>query len=172
MVVSRAPPLGSWPASQACALTENRTGDPLVHRPAFNSLSHTSQVLIFFFLKITQFYLFFKFYLFTFEREGKEGRETSLCEKYINCLSHAPEWGWGAWHLILKHGYILFSYGFISDLPFYHSVFSHWVISAMILASTTTRMLRKPRFIFISNAYLLPEHQTHISYAHPYWDIS
>ena len=35
--------LGTWPASQACALTGNRTGDPLVHRLALNLLSHTSQ---------------------------------------------------------------------------------------------------------------------------------
>ena len=35
--------LGTWPATQACALTRNRTGDPLVHRPALNTLSHTSQ---------------------------------------------------------------------------------------------------------------------------------
>ena len=27
------PPLGTWPTIQACALTENRTGDPLVPRP-------------------------------------------------------------------------------------------------------------------------------------------
>ena len=26
------PPLGTWPAAQACALTGNRTRDPLVHR--------------------------------------------------------------------------------------------------------------------------------------------
>ena len=28
--------LGTWPMTQACALTGNRTGDPLVHRPALN----------------------------------------------------------------------------------------------------------------------------------------
>ena len=27
------PPLGTWPATQACALTGNRTGYPLVHSP-------------------------------------------------------------------------------------------------------------------------------------------
>ena len=37
------PPLWTWPTAQACALTENQTGDPLVHSPALNSLSHTSQ---------------------------------------------------------------------------------------------------------------------------------
>ena len=36
-------PLGTWPATQACALTGNRTSDLLVCRPALNPLSHTSQ---------------------------------------------------------------------------------------------------------------------------------
>ena len=35
--------LVTWPATQACALTGNQTGDPLVHRPALSLLSHTSQ---------------------------------------------------------------------------------------------------------------------------------
>ena len=37
------PQLGTWPTTQACALTGNRTGDPLVHRLALNPLSHISQ---------------------------------------------------------------------------------------------------------------------------------
>ena len=37
------PLLGTWPRTQACALTGNRTGNPLVPRPALNPLSHTSQ---------------------------------------------------------------------------------------------------------------------------------
>ena len=37
------PPLGTWPATQACVLTGNRTADPLVQKLAFNPLSHTSQ---------------------------------------------------------------------------------------------------------------------------------
>ena len=44
------PLLGTWPSTQACALTGNQTGDPLVHRLALNPLSHISQgshVLIF-----------------------------------------------------------------------------------------------------------------------------
>ena len=36
------PLLGTWPTTQACALTRNRTDDPLVHRLALNPLSHTS----------------------------------------------------------------------------------------------------------------------------------
>ena len=38
-----APHRGTWPATQACALTGNQTGDPLVCRPALNPLSHTNQ---------------------------------------------------------------------------------------------------------------------------------
>ena len=37
------PQLGTWPATQACVLTGNQSGDPLVCRPALNPLSHTSQ---------------------------------------------------------------------------------------------------------------------------------
>ena len=37
------PLLGTWLTTQACALTGNRTSDPLVHRPALNPLNHTSQ---------------------------------------------------------------------------------------------------------------------------------
>ena len=37
------PPLRTWPTTQACALTGNQTGNTLVHRPALNPLSHTSQ---------------------------------------------------------------------------------------------------------------------------------
>ena len=37
------PLLGTWPITQACTLTVNWTGDPLVHRQALNPLSHTSQ---------------------------------------------------------------------------------------------------------------------------------
>ena len=37
------PVLGTLPATQACALTGNRTSDPLVHRLALSPLSHTSQ---------------------------------------------------------------------------------------------------------------------------------
>ena len=34
--------LETWPVTQACALTGNQTGDPLVCGPALNPLSHTS----------------------------------------------------------------------------------------------------------------------------------
>ena len=39
------PLLGTWPATQECSLTGNRTNNPLVFRPVLNPLSHTSQRL-------------------------------------------------------------------------------------------------------------------------------
>ena len=39
----RHPPLGTWPTTQACALTGKRMSDPLVHSLALNPLSHTTQ---------------------------------------------------------------------------------------------------------------------------------
>ena len=35
--------LETWLITQACALTGNRTSDPLVHRPMLSPLSYTSQ---------------------------------------------------------------------------------------------------------------------------------
>ena len=43
VVASHMPPTGDLAATQACALTGNQTGDPLVHRSALNPLSCTSQ---------------------------------------------------------------------------------------------------------------------------------
>ena len=37
------PLLGTWPATQACALTGSRSSNPLILRPALNPLSHASQ---------------------------------------------------------------------------------------------------------------------------------
>ena len=42
------PLLGTWSATQACALTGNQTGDSLVHRSALSPLSYTSQSMNFF----------------------------------------------------------------------------------------------------------------------------
>ena len=39
------PLLGTWPETQARALTGSQTADPLVHMLALNPLSHTSQDL-------------------------------------------------------------------------------------------------------------------------------
>ena len=37
------PLLDIWPTTQACALTGNRTGNPLLCRPMLNRLGYTSQ---------------------------------------------------------------------------------------------------------------------------------
>ena len=37
------PQVGTWPTTQACALTGNQTSDPLIHRLELNPLSHTSR---------------------------------------------------------------------------------------------------------------------------------
>ena len=42
------PLLGTWPATQECALTGNQTGDPLVHRPTLNPLSILARAIWFF----------------------------------------------------------------------------------------------------------------------------
>ena len=41
--LSHRPLPGTWPTTQTCALTGNRTGDPLICELALNPLSHTSQ---------------------------------------------------------------------------------------------------------------------------------
>ena len=53
------PLLGTWPATQACALTGNRTCDPLVHSPRLNLLSHTSQGEFFIYADTFQISVFF-----------------------------------------------------------------------------------------------------------------
>ena len=45
------PLLGTWPATQVCDLTGNRTGNPLVHRHMLNPLSYTSPGDLFYFFK-------------------------------------------------------------------------------------------------------------------------
>ena len=64
--LSRTPKLGTWPITQACALTGNRTSDPLVHRPELNPLRHTSQGFCHYFFKQCSYPLltFFSFFLF------------------------------------------------------------------------------------------------------------
>ena len=42
------PPLGTWPVTQACALTGKGTSNPLVRRPALSPLSHTSRAVLWF----------------------------------------------------------------------------------------------------------------------------
>ena len=78
------PQLGTWPATQACALT----GNPLICRPTvLNPLSYTRQGNLFIFLK-------YFIYLFLERGEGRE--EKHRCgDISISCLLHAPSWGPG-----------------------------------------------------------------------------
>ena len=46
------PQLGTWPNTQAYALTGNRTGDLSVCRPVLNPLSRTSQASFSYFMEI------------------------------------------------------------------------------------------------------------------------
>ena len=49
------PQLGTWPATQACALTGNRTGNSLVRRSMLTPLSYTSQGCIYIYKKYWSF---------------------------------------------------------------------------------------------------------------------
>ena len=71
------PLLGTWPATQACALTGDGTGNPLVRRWASTEAHQPGP----------KFFLKDFIYLFLERGEGKEKeRETSMC----GCLSHTP----------------------------------------------------------------------------------
>ena len=52
VVASHMPPTWPLPATQACALTGNRTSDTLVHRPALNPLNHISQSSLYIFSNV------------------------------------------------------------------------------------------------------------------------
>ena len=59
------PLLGTWPTTEACALTGNLIFNPLVHSPVLNPLSCTSQepfFEVFFLLGILQHYMFHLFW--------------------------------------------------------------------------------------------------------------
>ena len=63
------PQQGTWPTTQACALTGNRTSSLSDHRPALSPLSHTSQghLLIFLFTNTYLFtYLFTSVFIYSF----------------------------------------------------------------------------------------------------------
>ena len=62
------PLLGTWPTTQACALTGNQTSDPLVHRLTPSPLSHTSQgkTIIYNLFLILKFSYVYMCYLLSF----------------------------------------------------------------------------------------------------------
>ena len=93
VVASWASPTGETrPATQACALTGNQTGNPLACRPALNPLRHTSQGYKFSFVNVLPlsfvhlFNSLWRIYSLILERE--ERRETSMRERKtsIGCL--------------------------------------------------------------------------------------
>ena len=55
------PALGTWPATQACALTRNRTGDPWIPRPLLNPQNHTSQGSLHFLNKLHSIVMYCSF---------------------------------------------------------------------------------------------------------------
>ena len=77
-------PLGTWPETQACTLTGNRTANLLVHRLALNPLNHTSQG---------------KLYIFKVGKELKKKKEyfvtheiqiSKSINKFVLAPSHSP----------------------------------------------------------------------------------
>ena len=71
------PQLGTWPATQACALTGNQTDDLLVHRPMFNPLSYNSQGRMCAFCNYSIFFL-------TRKQPGFEDWSKGLQLNYVN----------------------------------------------------------------------------------------
>ena len=63
------PLLGTWPTAQACALTEHRTGDPLILRRVLNPLTHSSQgeylTVLFLISVVARKFKYFFIYLLT-----------------------------------------------------------------------------------------------------------
>ena len=64
VVTSSIPPTAGLAATQTYSLTGNQTSDPLVHRPALNPPSHTSQGMVL--LSLFPFFSFFGFNLLVF----------------------------------------------------------------------------------------------------------
>ena len=90
----RSPYWGPCPVTQACALTGNRTGHPLVHRPALNPLNHTSQgpfTLIFnlYHVDLMLALPILKNILFIFRERGRE--EEREGEKH-RCVRETSVW--------------------------------------------------------------------------------
>ena len=79
------PQLGTWPATQACAMTGNQTDDLFVLRLALKSRSHTSQA---YFIKKKFLNLFLEREK---RREKERERNINVRETAIGCLSHTPQ---------------------------------------------------------------------------------
>ena len=73
------PLVKAWLATQACALTGNQTGDPLLSSPVLSPLSHTSQGLWVDFLSLNIKY-WITFYSLTFWKP----KINALCSSAVN----------------------------------------------------------------------------------------
>ena len=91
MVASHTPQLGSWPETQACALTGNQTGNPLVCRPALNPLSYTSQAKIISFVDFR-------------ERKRRDQSIVPLIDAFIDCFLYVPRLGIEPTALVYQDG--------------------------------------------------------------------
>ena len=67
------PVMGNWPATQACALPGNGTGNPLVLRPMPNPLSYSSQAEHFLFPFLSQ--------------QSSPGQQPQCCVKQLSLRS-------------------------------------------------------------------------------------
>ena len=76
------PLLGTWPATQVCALTVYPIRDPLVCRLALNPLSHTSQGSL----------MNFKYYIHPFFQNITILSETTSCTLPVTTHSLSPLW--------------------------------------------------------------------------------
>ena len=74
------PPPGTWPTTQACALTGNWTSDSPVRRPTLNPLSYTSQgcFVLFIITHVTIYFL--KIFVFINNNVEKVLAAESLCK--------------------------------------------------------------------------------------------
>ena len=86
------PKWGTWPATQACALTGNQTSNTLVHRPVLNPLSHTSQGC----------FDFLNIYLLIWERNSGLVFHLSLHSLVDSCLF--PDRKWNLQPFGVRHG--------------------------------------------------------------------
>ena len=89
------PKLGTQPATQACALTGNWTGNLSVHRPALNPMSHTSQGYFYFLTSLLSqircvylcHFLFFQYQVTPMKQNNME------CVNYFSQCGYVSEFG-------------------------------------------------------------------------------
>ena len=96
------PLLGTWPTTQACALTGNWTGDPLIHKPGLNPLSYTSQgtktKFLFYYIKYRKLIEDFTVALFIIMKNWKQPK-CPLSVYWMSNLRYIvkqwnPTWQW------------------------------------------------------------------------------